>query len=258
MVRHIEGMLADSGAATLGFPEGAITLAGARVIPDTDGAVLAPANEGAPITVVVRLAVSADEPATTRTHQAQSGALRPLKQGEEARALNASPLLILDLHDVTTIVTDARGPDTRVEHRAYTGLTPDGFNAAPIFALSARDLINRAAGAPQLTADAAALRDRIERLRREIDSKIHERAAYSVACVVMVLLGGVMALRLKDAMILPVYLWSFLPALAAVISISAGQGIAHEQGLIGFIILWGGVTVLAIITVTQYLTLRRH
>jgi len=258
MVHTIATTLASAGSVTASLPEGSITLAGARAIPDRDGAILTPASDAAPITVVIRSSRPRDDRVTTRTEQAMSGSIRPYDQKDDSQSPSVDPLLTLELHDVTAIVTDSHGPESRVDVRSYSALTPDGFNPAPIFALPPRALLDRAASNPALTSDVDDMHRRIDRLTREIDSKIHERAAYSIACCVMVVLGGVMALRLKDAMLLPVYLWSFLPALAAVISISAGQGIAHEQGLIGFVILWGGVAILSAITVSQFIALRRH
>ncbi|MBC7835005.1 MAG: LptF/LptG family permease [Phycisphaerales bacterium] len=102
------------------------------------------------------------------------------------------------------------------------------------------------------------LRTRIENLMREITSKQHERLAMSVACLVMVLTGAVMAVRLRDGMPLHVYLWSFFPALAAVLSISAGQQLVHQHGLPGLSLLWGGVAALSLFTFFEYRRMARH
>ncbi len=102
------------------------------------------------------------------------------------------------------------------------------------------------------------LDSRISDLLREITSKQHERIAVCVACLVMVLTGAVMAMRLGDALPLTVYLWSFFPALGAVITISAGQQLVHEMGSIGLLLLWGGVAAQASFTFVQYRELARR
>lgn len=112
--------------------------------------------------------------------------------------------------------------------------------------------------AKQIQSAARNLRSRIEDLRREIVSKLHEHAAFSVACFLMVITGAVVALRMRDSLALPVYLWSFLPALLTVITISAGQGLTHAIGPPGLVLLWGGVAMLGLFTLREYAKLRRH
>ncbi|MEM1331616.1 MAG: LptF/LptG family permease [Planctomycetota bacterium] len=103
-----------------------------------------------------------------------------------------------------------------------------------------------------------ALINRIAKLQREITSKQHERAAMAVSCLVMVMCGSVLAIKLRDAMPLTVYLWSFFPALGCIISISSGQKIVHEGGNGGLLILWGGVAALTAYTAFTYRTVTRH
>lgn len=92
-------------------------------------------------------------------------------------------------------------------------------------------------------------------LRREVTSKQHERVAMPVACFLMVVMGGVMAMRLRHSVPLAVYLWSFFPALGAILTVSAGQQVAHDQGFVGLLVLWGGIAVMAGLTVVEYLKL---
>lgn len=100
---------------------------------------------------------------------------------------------------------------------------------------------------------------RLDKLAREITSKQHERWAMAASCLVMVLTGAVMALKLKDAVPLVVYLWSFFPALATVILISSGQQHAHGENIItGLPILWSGVVALAIYAAVNLAILSRH
>lgn len=102
------------------------------------------------------------------------------------------------------------------------------------------------------------LKRRIAALQREVTSKIHERLAMAVSCLVMVLLGAVMALRLHDSLPLTIYLWAFFPALAAVVTVSAGQQLTHQQGAVGLLLLWGGVAALGAYTLVELRRLARH
>ncbi len=102
------------------------------------------------------------------------------------------------------------------------------------------------------------LKDKVDRTQREVTSKQHERAAYSVASLLTILCGAVTALRRQSGLPLPVYLWCFFPALASVITISAGQTLTHRAGPLGLTLLWGGVVGLAVFVLAEYVRLRRH
>lgn len=104
----------------------------------------------------------------------------------------------------------------------------------------------------------ALLQSRVNKLGREIIGIHNERTALAIACFVMTLCGAIIALRLRDSTPLHVYLWSFFPALGAVITISGGENAASQNLITGLIVLWGGVAALAAFTVFEYLKLRRH
>ena len=65
-------------------------------------------------------------------------------------------------------------------------------------------------------------------------------------------------MRLRHSLPLAVYMWSFFPALAAVLTVSAGQQMVHQNGPIGLLLLWGGVGALALFTLAEYARLTRH
>jgi len=98
----------------------------------------------------------------------------------------------------------------------------------------------------------------IEDLGREVLSKRHERYAMSASCLVMVLTGAVMALKLKDKMPLVVYLWSFFPALTTIIMIASGQSTIHKEGAVGIPVLWSGVVGLTAYTLLTLRNLARR
>jgi hypothetical protein len=112
---------------------------------------------------------------------------------------------------------------------------------------------------PNLLEDANDLEKRIARLGREITSKQHERWAMAVSCLVMVVTGATMAMRLRDKLPLVVYLWSFFPALLTLILISAGQQHAHSESIaVGLPMLWSGAVGLAGYTLVVLLDLGKH
>lgn len=102
---------------------------------------------------------------------------------------------------------------------------------------------------PFLVPPTRELRARLARLDREIMGQMHERSAYAVACLVMVMCGAVTAMRLSRSTPLVVYLWSFFPALFTVITMSAGEEATQELGRTGLVMLWGVVGVLTVYTV---------
>ncbi|MEM9082041.1 MAG: LptF/LptG family permease [Planctomycetota bacterium] len=116
----------------------------------------------------------------------------------------------------------------------------------------------RASGIGRLVESADRLEGDVFDLRREIVSKQHERIATAAGSFFMVLLAAGIALRRSDLMPVPVYLLSFFPALGVVILISAGQGLAHQHGMPGLVMIWGAVAGIAILTVYEYSKLAKH
>ncbi|MFG0329981.1 MAG: LptF/LptG family permease [Phycisphaerales bacterium] len=97
------------------------------------------------------------------------------------------------------------------------------------------------------------------RLLRRIDSEIaelhsvilarlHERAALSVSCVVMMMLGATLGIYLRGALPLTVYFYSFIPAIIGLVLISAGADVVRnvEGGRPwGLVVMWSGNFVMA-------------
>ena len=102
------------------------------------------------------------------------------------------------------------------------------------------------------------LRMQIEDLQREILSKQHERWAMAIATFVMVLAGSTIALRLREAQPLSVYMWSFFPALGTIVIIAGGQSAVHEKGASALPFIYVGVFALLIYTLVSYRKLAKH
>jgi len=165
-----------------------------------------------------------------------------------------------------TNTTDPANTPTLAE-LDFAALAPQQDPTAPLIKLTSAELI-AAARARATTATTARdealwrwannLQSAVTDLRREIQSKQHERLAASLACLVMVVLGAVMGMKLATAPPLVVYVWSFLPAIAAIVSIAGGQSLVHEHGTAGLILLHGGVLALALWTYLEYRVVARH
>ena len=72
------------------------------------------------------------------------------------------------------------------------------------------------------------------------------------------ILGAVMALRLRDALPLTVYVWAFFPALVAMVAISGGQQMTFKHGAIGLVLLYAGVLALSIYAAWSFRRVARH
>lgn len=165
----------------------------------------------------------------------------------------------------------AGGPEQTGVRESYDleGLVPAADPLSRLLALPRESLESEAAARLQsqrgagvedrpLSDEFSRLQRNVRETRREITSKQHERVASVLACVVSVLTGAIIALRLRDSLPLPVYLWSFLPSVAAMMSINGGQKIASDAGSAGLVLLYGGVAALAGLAIMGYLRLARH
>lgn len=238
--------LVDSDGAVVAIPTSGLT-------PEKNRWRIEPARPGRPVELSWRL--SSDR---ARLQSAQAAYLVP----DDTAVISASrPTLRLELDSVTTQnpSSDAPAAATR-SHQTYSALSIPGDESESLLTATSRTLLARAEtnDSPLVLAAADNLRNEIASLRREITSRHHERSALSVACLVMVLVGAIVALRLRDARPLLVYAWSFFPSLIAIITVTGGQGVMHREGLSGAPLLWGGVIVLAAFAALEFARLRRH
>jgi len=214
------------------------------------------------VTNTIEILVSNPSSGRTDRLRAQSATLRP----EQARtndplqspAFNTPTLTFtLDLQGVAILGED----DTSTESSStqYNGLRFDSDPLDDLLKLPSYELLDHAIpytteASPQyaefLVKPANRLRLQIEDLQREITSKQHERWAMALASFTMVLAGSVIALRLRTAQPLVVYMWSFFPALGTIILIASGQEAIHERGLVALPFIYIGV--LALMTYTLF------
>jgi lipopolysaccharide export system permease protein len=194
----------------------------------------------------------------------------------------ATPTYKLELHEVRTRDVMGQTNFDLAPERTVTILAPLVL-APPPAPLAAGSVQGAGGGTPDLTllatpellriANAAALQpDAPQRLRsaiedlgrktfalqREVLSKQHERMAMAVSCLVIVLVGAITALRLSQRLPLTTYVWTFLPGMVSIVTISGGQQLIEDSGTPGLVLMWGGVLALALYALVQYRMLARH
>ena len=99
----------------------------------------------------------------------------------------------------------------------------------------------------------------VSKLRWEIDARVRQRFAQALTGPLLLVLGSILAIRLRHATPLAVYLVAFLPAIADILLISAGeQMLRRGAGLEGHLLLWSGNTLLLVICLVNWWQLRRH
>jgi hypothetical protein len=185
-----------------------------------------------------------------------------------AEAFADTLLFRLDAPEARMFATTVEGEieqGTRVDW-TLSGLAADTATLTDLEALGVPALLAAAeAAAANTRGDPTPVRNAAEDLRRkerdlqnEVTSKQHERWAQSACCLLMILTGAIVALRLSLSQPLTVYLWSFLPALLCYITIAGGQQTTHGSGPVGLILLWAGVAVLALYTFLSFRIVARH
>ncbi len=178
--------------------------------------------------------------------------------------LDRSLTTAVEMRDV--VVTE-EGGSQRSERALFraANLVPSDDIVGSMLAKSAPDLLAEAREStwrsPPSTALAAAMDDlerSIARLGREVMAKRHERLAMSASCLVMVLAGAVIALRLSRRLPLTVYMFTFIPAVVCIVTISGGQQLTVQSGVPGLYLMWSGVLGLLVYTLIQFRAMARH
>ena len=176
--------------------------------------------------------------------------------------------LDLDLTTVT-ILGDAatQSPQTQIAQTQYTSLHVDNDPLPALLEFPSDQMLVAATEYrvpesikhdPKVALLSNQLDFEIANLGREVLSKMHERWAFSVAALIMVLAGGVTAMRLRHAQPLMIYLWSFFPALLTVLFISGGQQAVHKSGPVALPLLWSGILLIVLYTLNALRKVSRH
>ena len=95
----------------------------------------------------------------------------------------------------------------------------------------------------------------------EIIAEMHSRIAFGLSCVLLVTLGAALGVIFKGGQVISAFAITVVPAAAVIIMILMGkQLIANPKAsdLLGFIAIWGGIVVMAILNVLVFYRLSRR
>ena len=90
-------------------------------------------------------------------------------------------------------------------------------------------------------------------------ARLEQRNALSVTASLLLLLGCLLAMAMRNSLPLSIYLLAFLPAVANLLIISGGGQIMRDHHLIsGRIVVWSGDAILVAFMLTAYFNLSRN
>lgn len=271
LMQAIAADLSQDRSLTLNRPDGEVIVLRAAEMRETSPREwsLLPARRGQPIEAdIIRRGARSGEPGVTTRYSAESGTLSPLPREERADRRLA---LKLELKNARAISGPANRAATGADGKpvgvaefpryvrgdlTYASSTVDDLmklsSAELLIAAEAKDVAEVSRGpAGEL---AFVLRD----LSRDITSKQHERLGLATATMIMIILGAVSAVAMQSRLPLQVYLAAFFPAMASVVTVAGGQTLNRSIGWPGLILLWSGVTILAIHTFRLYMKVARR
>jgi Lipopolysaccharide export system permease LptF/LptG len=125
-------------------------------------------------------------------------------------------------------------------------------------AAAGRDFAGETTPSPALQAAMDDLDKSMRKLNREVTAKRHERMAMAASCFVMVVAGAVIALRLSRRLPMTVYMFTFVPAVICIVTISGGQQLTVQSGTPGLLLMWSGVAGLLLYAWLQLRSLAKH
>jgi lipopolysaccharide export LptBFGC system permease protein LptF len=183
-----------------------------------------------------------------------------LVRGDSGALSGMSFDLVLDNCQVTDL-----GPTGAVNQRqqlTFFNLGLEGPQPTDLLALSSTELLSIADQLenPDASLEEAAqdLRRRLKLLRHAIAGELQYRYALSATAVIVILLGAVLAIWLREALPLSVYLLSFTPAVADLMLISGGMWMMVDGRPLGIIMMWSGNVGLVILLLLAYKRMARH
>ena len=100
---------------------------------------------------------------------------------------------------------------------------------------------------------------RIRELLGQIDAQVARRSTLSVTALLLLVLGGTLAVLLRNLPPLGVYIWAFFPALLDLILIASGNGMIRDGDLVGgTLVSWSGNGILLVMILFIYFRVSRN
>jgi len=163
--------------------------------------------------------------------------------------------LVLD--DVQVTDLRSNGSTNSRAQLVLPGLSLDALANDDIHTWSSQELINRARDRhPRLT---ERLQSEIDEIRDEIVGRLNKRYALSLTALLLPVVGGTLAVLLRNSQPLTVYLIAFMPAILDLIVISGGEQTVRQGYVVeGLTLLWSGNALLALIFLGVFIRLARN
>lgn len=101
----------------------------------------------------------------------------------------------------------------------------------------------------------------IGKAARRALAAVHQRAAMAVAAVLVLMLGAVMSMALRQQVPLVTFFWCFLPTIGLMISVNSGQNMISNTNMsrwTGIFVAWGALTAVGGLIAVVYHKLARH
>lgn len=116
----------------------------------------------------------------------------------------------------------------------------------------------RSSGSPEVIRRVVWLQGRILEILRESRSHLAKRYALSATAVLLISLGAILAILLRESPPLTVYLWAFLPSILDLVLISGGDQMIKDGKPGGLIVMWSGNVLLIALCVIAFRRLTRN
>ncbi|MEM7228251.1 MAG: LptF/LptG family permease [Planctomycetota bacterium] len=129
-------------------------------------------------------------------------------------------------------------------------------------ALSCDDLLSvasqRVDGSPAMQRRIDRLALCVDDLMREARSNLARRYAMSATAILLITLGAILAILLRESPPLTVYLWAFLPSILDLVLISGGEQMIQDGKSAGLAVMWSGNALLLTLCVLAFRRISRH
>jgi len=205
--------------------------------------------------------------AVMRRIEASSGMLRMV---EDPHA--ADPSLLVELNRVRVYDAGVAGsstehPELSLPRMVWPGRVFEVPQAAGEGGLPTPSQLRKYAELPIYASEPGVrgayngLRDSLQSLTRRIVSQLHERATSAVSCLVLCVIGALMSIRMKDALPLVVYFWTFAMAIITLVMSGGGENIATSNDhalVLGLGVMWAGNAGLLLVAFFLYRQVSRN
>lgn len=215
------------------------------------------ATDERPVVVELRSGTSND-----RRYEAQTANVS-IEAGEEPNRP------IVDIELIGARVNDLRsgGGSTEWERTTLPRLVPvEPMLEQPVDRYTVGQLLGMAAQPPydasrQVTRAATQLGVEILKTNRRIKGQLHARAASSIACLLLLLMGTLISMLRRGSLPLVVFFWSFLLAIVSIVIMTSGQNTAKDIEIplaLSLVVLWSGNLLLVVVLGVVYCRLAKH